>query len=279
MAKLPYYTLYPSDFDADERVRLMEDAELGLYLRCLNHAWLNDGLPEDPEEIRRLLRDTPNEFCMKWVRVSACFPVAEDGRRRNERQEKERAAALDKAEKAKKGAEASWQSRRNANAKQTHSGGIADAMLRASDSDSGSDSVVSSQKGSAEGKVCEFPKVEPLPADSEPAAKGFVSDWTAAGFVGPEDCEMWFFALAGKHPNRKNHGLARTRLLELVMVGQFNRMEFERWYEEQVPIWSRWPQYPNLHQLFLDAEWRFPSPARKPAVDYSDPKRYGPQGD
>jgi uncharacterized protein YdaU (DUF1376 family) len=98
---LPYYTLYPSDFETDEKIRLMEDDELGLFMRCMNHAWINDGLPQDPEEIRRALRDSPDSFQRKWARVGECFPVAEDGRRRNSRQEKERAKATGKVERAK----------------------------------------------------------------------------------------------------------------------------------------------------------------------------------
>jgi hypothetical protein len=128
--------------------------------------------------------------------------------------------------------------------------------------------------------VVVFPKVGLVPADAESGKGGSVTDWTAAGFVGPEDGEMWFFALTGKHPNRKSHGLARTRFLELVMLGQFNRAEFERWYESKLRVWKDWPQFPNLQTIFLDCEWRFPdAAAMAPAVDYSDPKRYGPQGD
>lgn len=93
---LPYYSMYPKDFDADKHVRAMEDCEIGLYIRCLNHAWINDGLPADPEEIRRLFRDNPKDFTKKWGRVEPCFPVTEDGLRRNPRQEKERREATER---------------------------------------------------------------------------------------------------------------------------------------------------------------------------------------
>lgn len=71
---LPYYSMYPKDFDSDDAVRAMEDCELGLYIRCLNHSWINDGLPADPEEIRRRFRDTPEEFARKWEAGGAVFP-------------------------------------------------------------------------------------------------------------------------------------------------------------------------------------------------------------
>jgi uncharacterized protein YdaU (DUF1376 family) len=131
---LPYYSMYPKDFDSDDAVRAMEDSELGLYIRCLNHSWINDGLPADPEEIRRRFRDPPNEFARKWKRVELCFPVAADGKRRNPRQERERAQAIAKSLKA------------SANAKRSHNGRTAEAVqaqqsegsARASGSGSGS---------------------------------------------------------------------------------------------------------------------------------------------
>lgn len=124
--------MYPADFDVDEKVRLMEDCELGLFLRCLNHSWKNDGLPSDPEDIRRCFRDDPEQFEIKWKRVQYCFPISEDGRRRNPRQEEERLEATSKSKKAKKSAKSRWACERNANALRRHCEGNA----RASDSDS-----------------------------------------------------------------------------------------------------------------------------------------------
>jgi uncharacterized protein YdaU (DUF1376 family) len=109
---LPYFSWYPRDFETDEHVRLMDDCEIGLYVRCLNHAWLNNGLPDDPLEIRRALRDLPKDFSRKWMRVEPCFPISEDGRRRNPRQEKERAQAIEKSSKASASAKRSHSVRR-----------------------------------------------------------------------------------------------------------------------------------------------------------------------
>src|SRR4051812_15631649 len=92
---LPYYTMYPSDFDADETVRVMSFAEKGLYLVLLNHAWVNDGLPEDPARVARVAGAGAEEFALLWPGVQACFPIA-DGRRRNARQERERSKATTK---------------------------------------------------------------------------------------------------------------------------------------------------------------------------------------
>jgi len=109
---LPYYPMYPADFDGDVRVRVMEDCELGLYVRCLNHAWMNDGLPADPEEIRRCFRDEPTAFAKKWARVEPCFPLGEDGKRRNPRQERERASIEEKHARRVRSGKRSGQTRR-----------------------------------------------------------------------------------------------------------------------------------------------------------------------
>lgn len=95
---LPYYKMYPKDFDTDGLVRAMNDEQRGFYLRCLNYSWLNDGLPADLSEIQIVMSDTKGSFSRKWPRVEPCFPIAEDGKRRNPRQEKERSKAIMKSE-------------------------------------------------------------------------------------------------------------------------------------------------------------------------------------
>src|SRR5579883_1056784 len=139
--RLAYYSMYPKDFDSDDLVRSMEDCELGLYLRCLNHAWINDGLPADPEEIRRRFRDDPDAFSKKWERVKLCFPLSSEGKRRNPRQEKERAEAEEKYKKrvkrSKKGAKARWHS----NASSMLEAMPKASLLDASASGSGSGSI------------------------------------------------------------------------------------------------------------------------------------------
>lgn len=111
-SSLPYYTMYPKDFDTDEHVRSMEDCELGMYLRMLNHAWVNDGLPVDAQALRKLFRYTQEDFEKRWMAVEKCFPETGDGRRRNPRQESERSKVIQSKEinsaRGKKGAAARW---------------------------------------------------------------------------------------------------------------------------------------------------------------------------
>jgi uncharacterized protein YdaU (DUF1376 family) len=110
--KLPFYQMHPADFDTDENVRGMGLLDVGLFLICLNHSWMNDGLPSDPERIQKVLRVKPTEFGKCWKSVEPLFPLQDDGRRRNPRQERERTAAKSssktQSERGKKGAEARW---------------------------------------------------------------------------------------------------------------------------------------------------------------------------
>jgi uncharacterized protein YdaU (DUF1376 family) len=109
---LPYYPMFPKDFDASEKVRVMTWSERGLYITLLNHSWLNDGLPVDPEHVRRVCGADRDEFAQMWPQVERCFPVADEGRRRNPRQEEERVKAVakhaERSESGRKGNAKRW---------------------------------------------------------------------------------------------------------------------------------------------------------------------------
>ena len=64
-------------------------AERGAYLILLWAAWQGDGLPADSERVFRIDPD----IRAAWSVLESKFPVAQDGRRRNMRQESERAKA------------------------------------------------------------------------------------------------------------------------------------------------------------------------------------------
>lgn len=115
-AKPPAFQWYPKECDTDENVRMMNDSEFGFFVRCLNHAWLNDGLPDNAEDIGRAL-GRPTPIVEKyWIRVGKCFTI-QDGRNRNAKQELQRKEASAFIETKKKAANARWnQSRSNARA-------------------------------------------------------------------------------------------------------------------------------------------------------------------
>ena len=96
--ELPYFRWYPADAESDASYAAMTLAELGLYHRALNHAWLNDGLPTDDERVRRELRVDREDFALNWPAVRDCFKG--QSRLRNKRQEAERTHAKSKSKKA-----------------------------------------------------------------------------------------------------------------------------------------------------------------------------------
>lgn len=143
--KLPYYKMYPKDFDADEKVRRLDCREAGLYLFALNHAWNNDGIPGEDEEAGKVLKVSVRDFREAWPSVKKCFTLCEDGRLRNTRQEEERSKAKEKSAKALEAAEARWSSEsesKDADASdepmRTHCGRMQNAMPRAYESESAS---------------------------------------------------------------------------------------------------------------------------------------------
>jgi uncharacterized protein YdaU (DUF1376 family) len=87
----PSYSWYIRDWRASHRVREMSWKERGFYRECLDWAWDLNGLPDDLGAIRARLRASVNDFRKLWPVIEAFFPVDTDGRRRNPRQECERA--------------------------------------------------------------------------------------------------------------------------------------------------------------------------------------------
>ena len=107
MSKPPAFQWYPKDADTDENVRGMDDAEYGFYHRCLNHAWINDGLPGDLPELARIMGRPIQRVERYWVRVGRCFQIV-DGRFRNSKQEAQRTEAKAFQEKRREAANARW---------------------------------------------------------------------------------------------------------------------------------------------------------------------------
>lgn len=119
-AKSPAYQWYPGDAMSDTAYAGLSLEEEGAWRRLYDFAWMNDGLPEDEEAIRRLLRCDARTFARIWPAVSLSYPVADDGRRRNPRQERERLAQSEnrnaRRDAAKAGNAVRWGSQTDRNA-------------------------------------------------------------------------------------------------------------------------------------------------------------------
>jgi uncharacterized protein YdaU (DUF1376 family) len=114
---LPWYAWYPTDFMG--AVRGWSILERGAYRDALDAQWTLDGLPADPDDVRKIIGATPAEFRRIWSRIEAKFPVATDGLRRNLRLERERSrgnrVSEVRAELGRLGAAKRWAGRSHSN--------------------------------------------------------------------------------------------------------------------------------------------------------------------
>lgn len=230
--KLYYFKWFPKDFDSDENVRMMDDTDLGFYLRCLNHAWMNGGsIPADQQELARALKAPKAYLRKRWERVGKCFhPMESDPSRLiNPRLHKEWLHAKDKSESS-------------TNAVRTRYGRTyvrsQNVLPRAYGSDSNS-------------------------ASGEGAGRG--DPWPGSGWDGPEAFEIWWVKLVAYHPNRNYNSLARDKALELLLMGKLKRQEFESGYREiRKAGGDAWTEKngrfaPNLFNIFEDMLWFYKS--------------------
>lgn len=111
MAKPPAFQWYVKDAATDEKVRAMDDREYGFYMRCLEHSWLNDGLPGNLEELARVLNRPARYVKQVWERVGLCWNLGEDGRFRNSKQESQRVTVRQFLDSRKKAADTRWSKR------------------------------------------------------------------------------------------------------------------------------------------------------------------------
>jgi hypothetical protein len=176
MKSLPYFHWYPADAETDENFSAMSDAEVGFLLRCLNHSWVNGGLPIDMNELARVRKVRRSYLDKMWVRVGKCFETSEKhpGRLINPRQEKERAAAISKSLSASESAKVRYE--RSANAERPQEERSPNAPLRASESVYVASSP--SQLEQKNGVVLVTPSKARWEVDDQFAA--FVSAWREA---------------------------------------------------------------------------------------------------
>ena len=144
MKSFPYFRWWPADADTDENYTSLSDAELGFFHRCLNRSWINDGLPEDLNELARTMKVTKSYLNRMWPRVSLLFSEHKDGRLGNRRQEQERQLAIHRSDANRRPGNANAAKDENATETRSRSERDANGTPRAYDSGSGSSSGVSS---------------------------------------------------------------------------------------------------------------------------------------
>lgn len=143
MKDLPYFRWWVADAEVDEKYNSLSDKELGFFHRCLNRAWINEGLPADLGELAACMHVTRGYLESVWKKVGRCF-FERDGRLYNPRQEQERAHVTSKSGQAADAANKRWstQNVRNASA---YTEAYAESMHRARASESESESDIRKQ--------------------------------------------------------------------------------------------------------------------------------------
>jgi len=117
--KVPAFQLYPKDLLSDPNVDLMDNDQLGGYLRLLCYEWMQGGLPTDEKELSKLSR-MGRRWKTKGPLILRCF--TRDGEKLiHPRLHRERLSQHEhrrkKREAGSKGAESRWHSHSNANGK------------------------------------------------------------------------------------------------------------------------------------------------------------------
>ena len=89
----PWFPFYGDDFQGSGKVKVMSNAERGCYVTLLWYQWGEGHVPSELEELANVCGESLTIMRRYWKRLERCFPVGEDGKRRNPRQANERTKA------------------------------------------------------------------------------------------------------------------------------------------------------------------------------------------
>jgi uncharacterized protein YdaU (DUF1376 family) len=106
----PAFQVYVRDWIISTR-HLSGDARAA-HFDLLCYGWEGEGVPDDTTALAAMCALTPAKFRKAWAEIEQKWPLAEDGRRRNPRQEEQRNELREyrqsQSAAGKKGAEARW---------------------------------------------------------------------------------------------------------------------------------------------------------------------------
>lgn len=95
----PYFRWFPERVQANEFYRKLTNEELGFYFRCLEHAWLNNGLPTDLNHLAKLLGQNPKTVRRIWRSLADHWSI-KNGRFVDPSQEIERNLLIERSKAA-----------------------------------------------------------------------------------------------------------------------------------------------------------------------------------
>lgn len=117
MEKPPAFQFYPSDFLSDENVVLMNNAEVGCYIKLLCFCWKQGSIPGDVVKLAKLCNEESDSMAQLWTAIKPCFQNGDiDGRLVHQRLKRERQKQDDfrqeRSESGKKGADIRWKKKK-----------------------------------------------------------------------------------------------------------------------------------------------------------------------
>lgn len=78
--KSPAFQIYPTEFVSDINVIVMTGAEVGAYALLMFVCWIENGLPDDLDELAAVGKMEVEAFKSSWERrIKRCFVMREDG--------------------------------------------------------------------------------------------------------------------------------------------------------------------------------------------------------
>lgn len=177
------------DFRGSLKVQAMTWAEQGMYRHLLDLAWENLGLPADLEDLRGILKLSPEEFAAAWKKIGRCFAPHPDDPDRliNVRQEKERGIRASirqkRADAAARGNEVRWGDRKGS---ADGSGDCESASQpdRKTDRKAVADAIAT---GSQNGRLSPSPPPSPSPVPLRPSAPSVREQPSFCGPPDPQD--------------------------------------------------------------------------------------------
>jgi hypothetical protein len=112
---MPFYT---ADFFRDQNVILMNNREIGCYMKLIAQCWDHGHIPDDIGQIAKLCNESKEDMAQLWQSMKMCFKKVKksDGKLMNTRVFMERKKlnnrAKERSESGKKGAKSRWYDKR-----------------------------------------------------------------------------------------------------------------------------------------------------------------------
>ncbi|HEA67186.1 MAG TPA: DUF1376 domain-containing protein [Desulfobacterales bacterium] len=71
----PAFQFYPSDFLSDENVAMMDNREVGCYIKLICHCWKQGSIPVNMESLGLLCGEDESTMAELWANIKPCFRV------------------------------------------------------------------------------------------------------------------------------------------------------------------------------------------------------------